>query len=774
VGLARRFVFPIPARVGAVLALLPLLFTGEALLLGRLYGPSDLYAAAEPWKTLATQDAAPPPANPILSDLAFANLPWRASVREAVANGRLPLWNRFVLAGNPLLGAAQAGILHPSTWLGLWLPVPLSFTFSCAFTLFLALLSGFLFFADFRLPAPAALAGAIGWGFSTYVLFWVGWSVGPSTATFPLLLLGLRRLAREPGVAAIGLTAAALWLSLCGGHPESFFHGVAAGGVYFLWELFGIRREGRAALSLGGSLGAGLLALLLAGPQLFPLLEAIPHTAEYRQRRESVARGEGRQSVPLRESARRMLPDLLPFSHGLFGRSPVQYLRGDGSGMPLGYAGAVLFPLAAIGLARRPADGRGRAIFLGFLVAGLLYGASAPILHDLTARLPGFHLALNYRLVFLAALGLAGLAAFGVAAIAEERIGLRKSVFASGAAGLVLVLAYQQAGPVFAERGLSEKFVTAEFLFEVVPVALLGFAAVFLPVRPFVSAALALLCAQRVFEMRNVYPTLPAASLAPPLPGLEAAFASGPSRVVASGTNFRPNGAALYRLEDVRGYESLVLDRFSDTYPLWCRAQPASFNLVTRLDAPFLSFLNARYAVGAPGDPIPEGWRERARTGARSLFENPRALPRAFAPERLRLVEDPAARLGEMAKERDFSKTAWLSAGSPAAGEEENGRAVLDVRAVGPDLEVSAVAAGRTFVATSLPDWPGWKGESGGRELDLVTVNHAFVGFWLPSGRNAVRLTYRPASFTAGLLAFAAGLVASAGLLAATARRRRP
>src|SRR5262245_6282153 len=264
------------------------------MLRGELYGPADLYAAADPWRAIVVAEGAPPPANPILSDLAFANLPWRAALREAAANGRLPLWNRFVLGGNPLLGAAQAGALHPATWLGLWLPVPLSFTFSCTFTLFLALLSAFLFFSDFRFPSAAALAGAVGWGFSTYVLFWLGWSVGPSTATLPLLLLGLRRIARAPGRASLGLTAAALWLSFCGGHPESFFHGVAAGGVCFLWELFGARHRGaRIAPALGGAMGAGLLALLLAGPQLFPLLEAIPHSAEYRARREALAQGRG-------------------------------------------------------------------------------------------------------------------------------------------------------------------------------------------------------------------------------------------------------------------------------------------------------------------------------------------------------------------------------------------------------------------------------------------------------------------------------------------------
>jgi len=143
VGLARRFIGDVSRRAAIVLALLPLVFTGKAVFRGELYGPADLYSTSDPWRAAAEARGAPAPANPILSDLAFANLPWRAAVREAFANGRFPFWNRFVLAGNPLLATAQAGVFHPATWLGLWLPVPSSFTFSCTFTLFLALLSGF-------------------------------------------------------------------------------------------------------------------------------------------------------------------------------------------------------------------------------------------------------------------------------------------------------------------------------------------------------------------------------------------------------------------------------------------------------------------------------------------------------------------------------------------------------------------------------------------------------------------------------------------------------
>ena len=123
-----------------------------------------------------------------------------------------------------------------------------------------------------------------------------------------------------------------------------------------------------------------------------------------------------------------------------------------------------------------------------------------------------------------------------------------------------------------------------------------------------------------------------------------------------------------------------------------------------------------------------------------------------------------------MAAVEDFARTAFLGGSGPA--EQENGEAALRLRASGPDLVVEASVASRAFVATSLPDWPGWIAESNGRALPLETVNHAFVGFWLEPGRHDVRLSYRPASWALGLAAFSAGCVVCIVLALAAARRR--
>jgi len=736
------------------------------MLTGSLYGPSDLYYGHDPWKRIASEEAIASIRNPILSDVAFQGFPWRAAVFDAVRNGRIPLWNRYLLAGNPLVGSAQAGVFHPATWLSLALPLPVSFTFSASFVLFLSLLLGFLFFSDLELPEAPALVGAVGFGFSTLLVFWNGYAEGVTLSALPLMLLAARRLAASQSLGAVGLAVTALLLSLSGGQPEMTFFSVATAGPVFLWELHRLRWRGaRRAVSLAAL--AGGLSLLLSAPLLLPVLESIRHSSEYRTRSASASR----QSVSLGQALPRLLPAVLPFSHGIYGKSPVQAERQDGSGMPFAYAGSVLFPLAALAFARRGDGAPGRILFLALAVTGLLLGASMPGVMDLVSALPGFSIAHNYRLVFLAALGVSGLAALG-AAEAERLPGALAAYATVTAALLVLVVFLSR--DVFAARRLPEGFLRAGLAAELVPVALLTGAALAAR-RHLASAAVLLLVVQRGVEMGGTYPTLPAATLAPNLPTLSAlpsGKASGPYRVVAVNDIFRPNASALYGLEDVRGYESIALDRFVDTYPLWCRPQWASFNTVDRLDPPFLSFLNVRYAIASPESAPPPEWRLLARGPEAALFENPRALARAFVPKHLGFAASGQI-LEDMKTTADFGDLCWLEGSEP---ERENGKGQVAVLAAGPDLLIRTDLAERTFIATSVPAWPGWQAETEGRPVATLSVNHAFVGFWLEPGKREVRLAYRPASFRHGLLlsglgmAFAAGLAFARGRVSAGSR----
>jgi hypothetical protein len=753
-----------------LLALLPLLFTGKAFLSGGVYGPADLYYEHEPWKRLDSAREMQPSRNPILSDVAFANIPWRSAVREALSNGRFPFWNRFVLGGSPLFPAAGDGFLHPGIWMGIFLPVALSFLFSCSFFLFLALLSAYLFFRDHGLRSDPALLGAVAWGFSTCLLFWLGFAIGPTIASFPLFLLALRRLALRPGWPSIPLVVIASLLVLVGGHPESFFHCAAAGAAYFLWEI-AARPRRRPARSLGALLAAAALAGLLAAPLLVPLLDAFSRTAIHEARRTAAASGGARQSVPAAEAARRLRPAFLPFAHGIYGKSPVQSWRQDASGMPLAYSGALLFPLALVALRGRPARRRGRLLFLTFYLAGLGYGASAPLLLDVTSAIPGFDVSLNYRMVFLAPLGLAGLAAFGADEI--DRGASRPILRAASTTLFLLFGLFLACREVFRERGLADSFVWSSFAAETLPLAALAAAAFLLRGEKLALAAVLLLIAERRAEMGGIYPTLPAGTLAPPLVALRDLPSSGaPFRIVAKDDVFRPNAATLYGLEDVRGYEPFVLSELAEVGPLWSQARHASHNRVEDLSRPFLSFWNARFAIAAPDEPVPPGWRHFTRQSEVAIFENPRALERVFVPRRLRIEPDEKARLAQMAQAGDFAEVAWLS-GPPPGRELGNGSAEVFLRSVGPDLVVAANATARTFLATSIPAWPGWTAEAEGERIPVVRVNHAFVGLWVGPGRHSVRLRYRPPTFGVSMAACLVGIALWAAVEWRD-RRRRP
>jgi hypothetical protein len=293
--LAHRFISPIRLRIALLPAIGPFC-SWKARETGGVYAPIDIPYQAAPLSVYGPQMGTAVTQNPALGDVVYQEIPWRKAVREAVENGRLPLWNRFVLAGEPLLAVQQPAVLHPATWIGFLLPLGQAWTFELAFHLFLALLSAYFFLRDLRCGEVASLFGSVAWAFFDHRVFFAGYPLAPAAAPFPLLLLGLRRLVSEGNRRAVGLTVIALLLILTAGHPETLLHSVAGAGIYFLFEL-GFAGKGRRRRPLALSLLAGVLTLGLSAVLLLPLAEALPHTMEHYSRYAYYAHV--RRSVPV-------------------------------------------------------------------------------------------------------------------------------------------------------------------------------------------------------------------------------------------------------------------------------------------------------------------------------------------------------------------------------------------------------------------------------------------------------------------------------------------
>jgi len=772
--LVHRFVIRIRPGVALLLAFGPFLLTGKALLTAGVYAPLDIAYQGQPLASHRDEQGIGPTRSPILGDVVSQMIPFRKAVRDAIKNGRLPLWNRFLLAGEPLLAAQQPAALHPMTWLGFLLPLAQAWTFEMAFRCFLALLTCYAFFRNLECGEIPALLGAAGWAFCDYQVFFAGWQHTSASAPFPLLLLGVRRLAFEPCRRALVLTVVALLLIVASGHPETLLFAVSAAGIFFLFEL-SFAGRGRRPRSLRLALLAGAITLGLSAVLLLPLIEALPHTQEHAIRSVSYAHSD--RSVSFAESLRRSIPDVVPYALGVSGKGRTAI----GFGEPAAYAGAILFPLALVGLLSAQ---REKWPFLVFGFLGAALWARLPIVADAVARLPFFDIALNERTVFLAALSLSALAAVGAERIRRgEKLGTALAAAIATAAAVALL--FFQARPMLLRLDVEKDFLESRLLLQIVPLVLLAVTVAvavarrrFAPCLP--AVALVLLIAERGLEAGRVYPTFPSRAFYPDLEVLKPIPRDAPYRFTAVGFTFVPNVSALYELEDVRGYEAMTFAPLYETFPLWCVPQPVWFNRVEDPTRPFLSFLNVRWVLAPADRRVPPGWIERAAGDGTRLLENPGAFERAFVPRRLRYETSEERARGSLEQIQDFAAFGVVEVSgsdSALAGRwVENGEARVHIESYRPDrlaLSVEAGAGGAT-VGTSVTRWPGWKLRIDGRRSTLATYNRAFLAFRVPPGRHAAVLRYWPDGFAAGLAVTAGTLAACAvsAILLSRGRKR--
>ena len=767
--LGHRFVRPLRWSVVFLLILGPCLVAGKAMLTGEVLAPLDIaYSIGEPLASHREEAGVRGVRTPILSDVVNSYIPSRKAVREAIKHGRLPLWNRFSMAGEPLLAFQQPAALHPATWLGMALPLANAWTYEMAFRLLLAMLSAYLYFREIECGEAASLLAAAGWALSDHLIFWLGYSVTASVAAFPLLLLGLRRLARSGGATAVGITVASLVLITLGGHPETLLHTVAGGGVYFLFEI-GCVDLGQWRRALGGALLSGALALGLTAVSLLPFVEIMPETSTH-QARTGFYVGL-KKSVNVSESLRRSTRDVLPYAFGLAGHGRLA----EGFALPAAYAGALALPLAAIGLGSRRREKWAFAL-LGLL--GLALWARLVGVADAVGRLPLFHMAVNDYLVFLGSFGVVALAALGLDRIAR---GEAAGAFA-GACLLAAVLIGALFAAVLSELlglEMSESDLLRRLLLQCGPLLAAAGATVALKRRPpELALVLCLLFAvSRALEAGEVYPTFSDKAFYPRLEIRDALPERVPDRVAALDHHWIPDMSAMYELQDVRGYEAMTLAAFVDTYALWCVPQPVWFNRVDDASRPFLSFLNVRYLLAGSGEPVPRGWRLVVSGREGRIFENPAVLPRSFVPAHIGWLKDPGRQLAVLAEVGDYGGYGVVERGpdrpkDSQAWESNGPGTVRIVSDTGQRLVLDVDASARSVVATSLPLWTGWKATIDGRTSPILRFNRAFVGLWVPPGRHAVVLDYLPDGFLWGAVVSAVTLLVIVALLLHRSTRR--
>lgn len=395
-----RFIQRVSIAAAIVLLLMPLLFTGRALLTGRTLAPADLAFMAEPLHSYAREYGVETPHELGLSDLHCQIVPWQRAVRYSLSHGQWPLWNPFILGGDILAAAAQPAVYDPFQWIGMLIPLVDAFTFGVALTFFLAGFYTWSFARALGVSEIAALTAAAGFMFCGMMAFFAGWPLGRSWAYLPLVLFAARRVVHEEKA---GLLTLAFVLVIVSGHPESVLHIVSVGAVYGGFEWLRVRKARPLVLAIG----AGVVALLLTAVYLLPFFEAVPQTLENYIRRDLYATTSYDLITKPDVRIDRMKRTFIP---GFRGMEPLT-----------ARVGPVVLALAVIGVAvsRRSAD-FSKWFFAGLALVclGATFG-TWPVAHFLHA-LPVFDIAINERLAFAASFAMAILAAFAIDAIAKR------------------------------------------------------------------------------------------------------------------------------------------------------------------------------------------------------------------------------------------------------------------------------------------------------------------------------------------------------------------
>jgi hypothetical protein len=170
-----------------------------------------------------------------------------------------------------------------------------------------------------------------------------------------------------------------------------------------------------------------------------------------------------------------------------------------------------------------------------------------------------------------------------------------------------------------------------------------------------------------------------------------------------------------------------------------------------------------------PGDANGDRWKLLAQTRNVNIYQNARALPRAWLAADARVCPESAMlqviRTGILpdGSKWDPLRTALVEPELPTAlaNNAQDGRA--EITGYEPNrVKVHTQSDSNSILVLSENDYPGWRVYVDGQPADLLRVNYALRGVMIGAGDHQVSFVYRPWSVMGGLLL---SLITAAGLI---------
>ena len=171
-----------------------------------------------------------------------------------------------------------------------------------------------------------------------------------------------------------------------------------------------------------------------------------------------------------------------------------------------------------------------------------------------------------------------------------------------------------------------------------------------------------------------------------------------------------------------------------------------------------LDLLSVRYWIEAPGTPMPAlpGLRQVYSGPDAVVLRDPRALPRAFVPQKVELAPSLDAAFAAIGAPGFVpGRTAVVEGGAASAGQGSARLTRDDPEAL--DIHASLRRGG--LVVLGDPGGKGWGVTVDGHAARPRIVDGALRGVVVPAGTHVIRWRYRTPGLTAGLVLSVIGLI---------------
>jgi len=219
----------------------------------------------------------------------------------------------------------------------------------------------------------------------------------------------------------------------------------------------------------------------------------------------------------------------------------------------------------------------------------------------------------------------------------------------------------------------------------------------------------------------------------------------------------KPNTAMRYRLQDMRGYDTIVLKQYVETWQLMEEPHGLLYSMIHKLvepkslTSPILDLLGVRYVLTTQDLSVP-GLTEVYR-GEVNIYRNEDALPRAFIVPTVQKAASREQALTLLAEPGFDPRRVAVVEGLEQEIEtrdRENLPATV-VRYAPNEVVISATVSTTATLVLADSYFPGWRAYVDGQETRIYRADGCLRAVAVPAGAHTIRFKYLPDSFRYGL-----------------------